>query len=253
MNRLNGAILCTVIFALWALTGCIHDPVIPEGYDPIGPTGPTGPTGVTGPTGPVGNPCDPDLIYFEIEVQPLLSSSCAVPLCHDAVTAEDGVILETYASTMATADVRPGDPESSDIYEVLVETDPDKVMPPPSSGIVLTIDQIAIIREWIAEGANNLQCDPYAGGCDTVNVTFSGTVWPVIANNCRGCHSGNNPQGGVSLTNYSEVKLIADDGRLASVIAHEAGFTPMPFNQPQLGECQISQILKWIGDGAPDN
>lgn len=247
--------LCVAIMVL-SMISCIHDPIIPEGFDPDNPTGPTGATGstgVTGSTGSTGTPCDPQLIYFSIDVQPILSSSCAVPGCHDAATAQDGVVLENYTTTMNTADVRPGNPDGSDIYEVLVETDPDKIMPPPGSGISLTLDQIAVIREWIAEGANNLECDPFLGGCDTVNVTFSETVWPIIANNCRGCHSGSSPQGDIVLTDYSAIRVIVDNGLLESVITHADGVTAMPFNQPKLSQCKIDQILSWIADGALDN
>ncbi len=104
-----------------------------------------------------GNPCHPDTVYFERDILPVLRSSCAKAGCHDA-TPEDGVILDTYANVMATGDVRPGNPGGSDLYEVLIETRPDKRMPPPPQP-PLSADQIEMIRKWILQGAKNLSCD----------------------------------------------------------------------------------------------
>ena len=46
------------------------------------------------------HPCDSDSVYFVNTIQPLLNSMCAVPECHDAITAEDNVILTDYAHIM---------------------------------------------------------------------------------------------------------------------------------------------------------
>lgn len=104
-----------------------------------------------------GNPCHPDTVYFERDVLPLLISSCAYSGCHDVATALDGVILNNYENVMQTADVRPGNPTGSDLYEVLVENNPNKRMPlgqdPWSS------DKIELVRKWILQGAKNLSCD----------------------------------------------------------------------------------------------
>jgi mono/diheme cytochrome c family protein len=159
------------------------------------------------------------------------------------------VDLTTYSSIINTADVRAGNPEGSDLYEVLVETDPDKdIMPPPGEGN-LSAAQIALIRKWIEQGARNNSCE----NCDTLNVTFSGTIFPLIQNNCAGCHSGANPQGNISLTNYTQINARVQSGQLFGAVNHEAGFTPMPFNQPKLPPCQLDQIRIWIEAGAPNN
>jgi hypothetical protein len=105
-----------------------------------------------------GKPCDPDTVYFERDLLPLLLSSCAKAGCHDAATARDGVILDSYANVIATGDVKPGNPDGSDLYEVLVEDRPEKRMPPPPLP-ALSNDQIAMVRKWILQGAKNLTCD----------------------------------------------------------------------------------------------
>ena len=105
-----------------------------------------------------GIPCHPDTVYFERDLMPLLNSSCAKAGCHDIESAMDGVILDSYANVMATGDVKPGNPDGSDLYEVLVEDKPEKRMPPPPLP-ALDNDQIAMIRKWILHGAQNLTCD----------------------------------------------------------------------------------------------
>jgi cytochrome c5 len=195
--------------------------------------------------------CDPDTVYFVNELLPLLTSTCARSGCHDAVSARDGVILTDYASIMATADVRPGNPTDSDLYEVLVETDPDKRMPPPPNS-ALSTGQIQLVFSWIQQGAQNLECTQ--AGCDLENVTFSQTVVNNLQNNgCINCHSGSSPSGGVSLGNHSNVSQVAQSGRLMGAIRRLDGFAAMPPSGDPMGECQTDQIQKWIDDGTPNN
>lgn len=104
-----------------------------------------------------GNTCHPDTVYFKRDILPLLLSSCAYAGCHDAATAMDGVKLDNYENVMATADVKPGNPNSSDLYEVLVEDDEDKRMPRPPFPR-LSNEQIAMVRKWIQQGAKNNDC-----------------------------------------------------------------------------------------------
>jgi len=201
------------------------------------------------------HPCDPDTIYFEMDVLPILLSSCGKSGCHDEITAQEEIRLYSYAAVMASDVVTPGDPNDSEMYEKITETDPDKTMPPPPE-TPLDADQKEIIRKWIAQGAQNLFCDEM---CDTVNVTFSGTIWPeIIQSYCFGCHNGINAGGGIHLENYSQVAAAAavpvgQFGSLWGAVSHATGNTPMPKNQPQLSECKISQIRIWIDDGTPDN
>ncbi|MEZ4981125.1 MAG: hypothetical protein R2769_05965 [Saprospiraceae bacterium] len=75
----------------------------------------------------------------------------------------------------------------------------------------LAREQIDIITKWVAQGAQDNSCD---NGCDTTNVTFSGTIAPIMNIYCVGCHGGGNPQGNISLTNYAEVKTYAANGKI---------------------------------------
>jgi cytochrome c553 len=94
---------------------------------------------------------------------------------------------------------------------------------------------------------------PQAGtsSCDTTTVTFSGEIQPILTASCVGCHSVNNPSGGYALDSHSGV--VAAQGRLLGSIKHSSGFSAMPQNAPKLGDCQITQIEKWITAGTPNN
>lgn len=89
--------------------------------------------------------------------------------------------------------------------------------------------------------------------CDTENITYSGDVLPIIESNCFSCHNQAANFGGITLEGYENLQRVATDGRLLGVIRHEPGFSPMPQGAPQLPECEIAKIERWISEGAPDN
>lgn len=94
---------------------------------------------------------------------------------------------------------------------------------------------------------------PDAPPCDTTNVSYAEDVWPIISSNCTGCHSGGAPQGNVSLENYDDIVVAANNGSLLGTIKHEEGWSPMPKGGGQLNDCDIATIEKWVNDGTPEN
>jgi len=87
--------------------------------------------------------------------------------------------------------------------------------------------------------------------CDTSAVTWSGTIEPLVQSSCAipGCHvpGGQSP----SLTSYTEVKAIADDGKLLGVVV-----TGSPYFMPPSGKlraCDQISVQSWIAAGAPQN
>jgi hypothetical protein len=194
-------------------------------------------------------PCDPDTVYFQNQILPLILSSCATTDCHDKLTGEQEVLLVDYASIIHYGEITPGDPEDSELYEAITEDNEEDRMPPPPKN-PLTNEQKNLIKKWIQQGAKNNFCEE---DCDTLNVTFSGTVWPLVQNNCFGCHSGGNPSGGIPLVDYASVVSVANSGKLYGAISHSPGFSPMPKNGPRLNDCKITQIQIWIENGKPNN
>jgi mono/diheme cytochrome c family protein len=250
--------LILILGCLLALLACKHEPVRPgpDGGNPGDSTGnPADTTGNhqnPGDTTATGDVCSPDTVYFAQDVLPLLISNCALSGCHDDQSAQDGVVLTSYASVMSTADVRPNRPGNSDLYEVLVEDDADKRMPPPPRD-PLSTEQIAMIATWINQGAQDLSCDPFAGGCDTVNVTYSGTIRAILDQRCMGCHNDQGASGGVILETHAEVSALALDGTLYGALSWTSGYTSMPPSGSQLPQCQLDQIKAWVDAGAPNN
>jgi len=191
--------------------------------------------------------CETGTIDFVNEVLPIMQSSCATTGCHDASTAKDGVVLEDYNSIVNTGGVTKGTATSSELYEVLYETGEDK-MPPTSSGIVLNQTQKDIIRKWIDQGANNVECTNFET-CDTNSFTFSANVKPLLDANCVSCHSSGNSNG-VYLSNYGEVKFELDSGKLYSSIIQDGNASAMPQGGTKWDDCKISILTKWINNGA---
>lgn len=102
----------------------------------------------------------------------------------------------------------------------------------------------------------DVQEELHPGGskvCDTTITTYSAKVRTILSNNCYSCHSQNTASGGIVLDNYSGVKVVADNGRLAGSIDHRPGFAAMPQSQPQLSECDRLTIKKWIENGSANN
>ena len=95
-----------------------------------------------------------------------------------------------------------------------------------------------------------------SSSCDTIDVTFSSAVKPVLQQYCYTCHSNSNaaPFGGnIKLEDYADVKISADNGKLYGTVAHLPGYSPMPKGGSILDDCDISMIKSWINSGAPDN
>ena len=196
-----------------------------------------------------GIPCNPDTVYFNMDLLPILISSCAKSTCHDVVTHKEGIILTDYNHVMQTGGVNPFNPGGSKLYQIITNNSGENFMPPPPDA-PLTTNQIQMVYKWIAQGAKNLHCDNMP--CDTVTITYTATIWPIIQDNCKGCHTGTLAGGGIQLVDYATISAAAGPtGRLYGAITHASGFSPMPQNGVMLPDCYITQIRKWITAGMP--
>ena len=192
--------------------------------------------------------CDPNTVYFVNDIKPIINSSCAYTGCHDAITHSDGIDLSSYSAIMASGSVKAGSPGNSEMYEKITETDPGDIMPPPPA-IALSSDQKNKIRDWISQGAKNNYCDK---GCDSTNVGFSASVWPIMQDNCYSCHSGTSAGGGIQITGYQDVRVLVQNGKLVGTINHTAGYSAMP-KGGKLSDCEIAIINIWIKNGAQND
>jgi hypothetical protein len=225
---------------VFALGACVHEPVV----DPAPPDNPGENTG--------GTPCDPDVIYFERDILPILRSNCAKSTCHDVASHQEDIILDSYQNVMASDIVKPFDLGDSELFEVITETDPEKRMPEPPNES-LSADQIALIAQWIQQGAKALTCDDPEGPCITDNISYAAFVAPLLSANCVGCHSGGTPSGNIVLNSHSAVQTVALNGRLLGAITWASGYPQMPQGSAKLSACNIEKIKAWINNGAPNN
>lgn len=197
------------------------------------------------------NPADTALC-FERDVLPIFVSNCAKSGCHDAVSHEDGYVFTSYA-TITSKKFYPGQPHETKLWKAINEDDEDDIMPPPGN-TPLTDQQKARILQWILMGApNSTGCSTGGGGCDTTNVTYAGTIQPLMTNYCTGCHSGAAPSGGINLSSHAGVATVALNGQLYGSINHAAGYVAMPQGGAKLSDCNIAKVRTWINAGAPNN
>ncbi|MEZ4776700.1 MAG: c-type cytochrome domain-containing protein [Bacteroidia bacterium] len=246
--RLFPLFTIVVLSLMWA-SSCVHDPILPIGGGPGDP--------IDTVTNPIDTTtqnihlCDPDTVYFERDVLPILISNCAKSGCHDAASASDGVILTNYESVMRTGEISPFNLGESDLYKAITETDNEDIMPPlPNTS--LSKEQIGIISRWILQGAKDLTCSD-SSACDTSNVTYSGMIQPLMAKYCTGCHSGTDPSGSISLDSHSGVAAMANNGKLFGSIDHQTGFAAMPRGGNKLPACDIAKVKAWIDAGVKNN
>jgi len=198
----------------------------------------------------VDPPCDPNTVYFVQQIQPLLASACAQPACHDAVNPAEGIRLDGFAALMNSPEgdlVVAGSPGASELMEVLLESDPDKIMPPPPAS-PLSAAQIELISLWIEQGALNLSC----ASCDTTQVTFSGHIQPLINNRCVTCHSGGNASGSLQLTSYSQVVSAVQNRNLMDAVHRLPGISAMP-PSGALNDCELRMMTLWVEANMPNN
>jgi len=104
-------------------------------------------------------------------------------------------------------------------------------------------------------------CDPSTGdcggnpalvGCDTLEVSYTAYIAPLLEENCLTCHRGPAAPGVIRLDSYLRVKSFARNGRLYGAISHAPGFPQMP-QGGKLPDCDIAKVKSWIEAGAEEN
>jgi hypothetical protein len=89
--------------------------------------------------------------------------------------------------------------------------------------------------------------------CDTIEVTYSGVIQPLLEANCYECHGNGQSHKDVTLDSYEGVYAVAISGQLSGAVNHRSGYSAMPYYRPQLDTCSIHFIDEWIDAGAPNN
>jgi len=97
---------------------------------------------------------------YNFHIRPILSDKCFA--CHgpDEAQRQAGLRLDTEAGAYAALEDQkdrfalvPHDLEASEVWYRINSTDTAEVMPPPSSNLKLTVEEIDLIGRWIEQGA----------------------------------------------------------------------------------------------------
>lgn len=204
------------LFALLVVISCTTDPYLPD------------------------DPCAAGFVDYQNEIQPILTSNCALSGCHDASTAAEEIRLDNYQGVMEEVDAfRPG---NSELFEVLSGDMPPYPYPP------LTQQQKDLIYRWISEGALNVNCDR----CDTLSsLTYTTGIESYVQTHCVGCHGPNLSEAGLRLDTYTYLSQAVQNNNLLFRLSPAAGASRMPPGNP-LSDCKIRNIEKWVDAGMPN-
>jgi hypothetical protein len=99
----------------------------------------------------------PPKIEYNRDVRPILSDKCFK--CHgpDAPARKAKLRLDLRADALAEREsgppIVPGQANKSEVVRRIETGDADEVMPPRKSNLHLSKDEIAVLRRWVAEGA----------------------------------------------------------------------------------------------------
>lgn len=96
-----------------------------------------------------------DPIDYDKQIKPIFTARCKA--CHGVLKQEGGLRLDTGALARRGGDsgkiIAPGKSASSDLITRITSTDESERM--PQEGEPLTAEQVAVIREWIDQGATS--------------------------------------------------------------------------------------------------
>ncbi len=202
-------------------------------------------------------------IDFARQVQPILESACVH--CHGVDKDKGDFRLHTLEDTIKGNDNGPGltpkDPAKSAIYTTLIlPADDDMVMPPEKEGL-LDPAQIAVIKQWIEEGAE------WPAGLtleQTPRISFEKHIQPILEQNCVTCHNPEKDKGDWILSTKKEAFETGDNApnivafvpeksglyTLTALDADDDDLMPPAKSGGPLKKDEISLLKAWIEQGA---
>ena len=100
----------------------------------------------------------PDVVDFNFHIKPILSDRCYQ--CHgpDEKSRKAELRLDTREGALGKGEsgkyaIKAGKPHKSELFNRLTTHDPDDIMPPSESGLIVTDYEKALIEKWIDQGA----------------------------------------------------------------------------------------------------
>ena len=204
---------------------------------------------------------------FNRDILPIFAASCFG--CHGPNEARRMANLRLDTRDFVTEIIVPGDADASALFQRLTHSDIVRRMPPSSSGLSLSQQQIQAVRHWINSGApwgvELTETEADAVRVAEQGVDFNREIRPILSRNCFACHGpdAGNRQMGLRLdklegmlgerTGFGGPVIVpgnADDSLLYQRISAPLAGYRMPFNRPPLTANQIETVRRWINQGA---
>lgn len=214
-------------------------------------------------------------VSFSKDVAKILNDKCV--RCHSGNNPRGRLSLDTFAGmkkggqngALAVA----GNPQRSLIIARLLAPPQQRM---PRGGAALTQKEIQTIATWINDGTkfdgdneNSKMADLVKNAGKppikinkpdgTETVSFTKDIAPFFARLCVGCHSGNNPRGGLSLVTFEDLMRGGDSGEV--LIAGELETSRlfrltgglenprMPQGQARITRKNYEDLKTWIKEG----
>ena len=206
-------------------------------------------------------------LEYNRDIRPIFAATCFD--CHGANDARRMANLRLDTVGFLVALVEPGDPEASLLYQRLTHGDVVRRMPPSSTGLSLSEEQIDSVRRWIVAGAEwgNEISGAEVGELQLVErtVDFTREIRPILSRNCFQCHGPDeqNRQMGLRLDipegfagergafgGPVVIRGNAEDSPLYQRISAASEAIRMPRNRDALSSEEIETVRLWINQGA---
>jgi mono/diheme cytochrome c family protein len=213
-----------------------------------------------------------DKVDFAKSIQPIFESRCLS--CHGEKKQKGGLRLDSKEALLKGGDdgkVIAAKAEESEIFKrITLPAGDDDIM--PAKGDPLTKDQIALIKDWINQGANwpdglilkKAGAGEKAGSSknDVAQTDFAKHIQPIFEGRCLECHGAKKQKGDLRLDTKEALLKGGKDGKVLAAKAGESELFKrvslpkddddiMPPKGDPLTKEQIDFLKEWINKGAP--
>ena len=142
-------------------------------------------------------------VDYETQIQPIFNANCTN--CHGYPNQYGNLVLFSYNDVMNSGTVVAGDAESSSLYDRIVRPNSDPGDMPPGND-ELSTSEIALIEQWINEGALAEEANDVSGCIDPNAISCDDDIDTLYFPECTSCSEG------VACDNYYNPSATVDNG-----------------------------------------
>jgi len=202
-------------------------------------------------------------VDFNKQVKPILEAACVH--CHGPDKDKGDVRVDTkdaaFKGNEDAVGITAGDPSKSSVFTTLeLPDDDDLAMPPPKEGR-LDKGQIAVLKNWIAQGA------AWPEGVtlkQTSRIDFVKHVQPILEQNCVSCHNPEKDKGDFILSTKKQAMETGENApnivpfdleksavyHLTTLAEDEDDLMPPKKSGGPLKKEEVAILKAWIEQGA---